>query len=393
MATTTPTQASIIPALLAAVATALPAPLAAAIAIEPVAAGLRHPWSLAFLPDGDFLVTEKEGGLVRVGADGRQAAISGLPAGIDTLRRVPDDHSGLFDVVLDPRFIENRRLYFTYASRVDEATTTRLVRAELHGDVLAAVTPLFDATPRSVARHHYGGGLLLSREELLYLTVGDRHLSERDNPPLPVAQDPRDRRGKVYRFTLDGVPAPGNPDFGPEALPGLYAVGIRAAQGLAEDPDSGRIWMSEHGPVSGDEINPLLSGGNYGWPGETRGRHHDVDARRLRRLHGPPLVAPAWTWADRVVAPAGIAVYTGHAFPDWYGDLLVAGLGSGSLLRMEIDGDAVADVETLWTGTRLRNVKQSPDGTLYVLTDESDGRLLRIVASPEHEPNGLATGD
>lgn len=363
-----------------------------AIAIEPVASGLRHPWSVAFLPDGDFLVAEKNGGLMRVDAAGGLHAIDGLPAGVDTTQQLPGDNSGLFEVALDPDFADNRRLYFTYASRVDAATTTRLARAELHGDRLAAVTPLFDATPRSAARHHYGGGLLITREGLLLLTVGERHFHERDNPPLPVAQDVADRRGKVYRFTLDGAPAPGNPDFGPGAVPGLYAIGIRAAQGLAEDPDSGRIWMSEHGPVGGDEINHLLPGANYGWPVQTAGRYRDAGYRPGRRLHDARYTAPAWTWAERTVAPAGIALYSGAAFPDWHGDLLVAGLGTGALLRVELDGERVAAVHALWTGTRLRNVGQSPDGTLYVLTDEADGRLLRIAAA-EREPNGDRHGD
>lgn len=361
-------------------------------AIETVASGLRHPWSVAFLPDGEILVTERNGGLMRVDADGGLHAIDGLPAGVDTAQQLPGDNSGLFDVVLDPAFADNRRLYFTYASRVDAATTTRLARAELHGDRLAAVTPLFDATPRSAARHHYGGGLLITRDGLLVLTVGERHFHERDNPPLPVAQDAADRRGKVYRFTLDGASAPGNPDFGPGAAPGLYAIGIRAAQGLAEDPDSGRLWMSEHGPRGGDEINRLLPGANYGWPVETAGRYRDAGYRPGRRLHDARYTAPAWVWTDRTIAPAGIAIYTGSAFPDWYGNLLVAGLGAGALLRVELDGERVAGVQTLWTGTRLRNVKQAPDGQLYVLTDEADGRVLRLVA-PEREPNGDPRGD
>lgn len=363
-----------------------------AFAIETVASGLRHPWSVAFLPDGEFLVTERNGGLMRVDADGGLHAIDGLPAVVDTAQQLPGDNSGLFDVVLDPAFADNRRLYFTYASRVDAATTTRLARAELHGDRLAAVTPLFDATPRSAARHHYGGGLLITRDGLLLLTVGERHFRERDNPPLPVAQDAADRRGKVYRFTLDGTPAPGNPDFGPGAAPGLYAIGIRAAQGLAEDPDSGRLWMSEHGPRGGDEINRLLPGANYGWPVETAGHYRDAGYRPGRRLHDARYTAPAWVWTDRTVAPAGIAIYTGSAFPDWYGNLLVAGLSAGALLRVELDGERVAGEQTLWTGTRLRNVKQAPDGQLYVLTDEADGRVLRLVA-PEREPNGDPRGD
>jgi len=346
-----------------------------------IASGLRRPWSMAFLPDGDFLISEKEGGLVRVGPEGAKHPIAGMPADIDNVVANRGDNSGLFDVVLHPGFTSNRRIYFSYASRGADGSTTRLATARLVDDRLVDVRSLFEATPRSAERVHYGGGLLIDHQRHLYLTVGERHFREGSNPPLPVAQDPTDRRGKIYRFTLDGEPAPGNPHFGVDAVPGLYALGIRAAQGLTQAPDGGRIWMSEHGTHRGDEINVLRPRANYGWPVHTSGRYRD-EGYRPQALPGAIYTAPAWTWMDRTVAPAGLVVYSGSQFPEWRGDLLLAGLGAGSLLRLDVEGDRILGEEPLLAGTRLRNVKQAPDGTLYLLTDEDDGRLLRLERKP-----------
>lgn len=347
------------------------------VATVEVARGLKHPWGIAFLPDGGFLVSEKDGGLKRVSSTGRVGDVAGLPSDIDNVRQNPRDNSGLFDVALHPRFASNRLIYLAYASKGDGGTTTKLVRARLNGDRLTEVRTLFEATPRSGDRFHYGGGLLVTAEHV-YLTVGERHYNERDNPPVPVAQDPTDRRGKIYRFDLDGRPARGNPDFGRDAPPGLYALGIRAAQGLAREPGTGRVWFSEHGSIGGDEVNVLQPGANYGWPIKTAGSYRNSDYR-------PPatnasFTEPAWTWRDRTVAPTGLAFYTGSTFPEWQGDLLVAGLRRGYLVRLDIEGGRVLGAEYLLEDrpVRLRNVKQRADGTLYLLTDEPDGRLLRL---------------
>jgi glucose/arabinose dehydrogenase len=370
---------------LAALVAALAAQAAVpAIDLVTVATGLRHPWSMAFLPGGDFLVTEKDGGFVRVTGTGTLVPVTGAPADLDNVRQLAGDNSGLFDVVLHPRFADTRRLYFAYAAKGDDGTTTRLATARLVDDRLVDTATLFDATPRSAVRHHYGGGLLLGRDGLLYLTVGERFFHERDNPPLPAAQDPADRRGKVYRFTLDGAPAAANPGFGPQAVPGLYATGVRAAQGLAQDPESGRIWMSDHGPVGGDELNVLEAGANYGWPIETAGRYRNADYTPSRSLPGAVYRAPAWAFTDRTVAPAGLVVYAGTEFPEWRGDLIVAGLSRGYLLRADVEGGRIVGVHDLMDEprVRLRNVKQAPDGALYALTDEREGRLLRVRRRP-----------
>ncbi len=341
-----------------------------------VAEGLRHPWSLAFLPEGGFLVTEKDGGLVHIGADGARQDIQGLPADLDNRRlHDPRDNSGLFDVVLDTDFAHSRRLFLSYSAAGAGGTTTRLVSAHLQGRRLQGVRVLFDALPYTPDRFHYGGALLLDGP-YLYLTVGERHFDERDNPPLPAAQDPLDRRGKVYRFTRDGVLAPP-----PESAPHpWYASGLRSSQGLARHPQTGQIWFSEHGPVGGDELNILRPGANYGWPVQTAGRYRNSDYRPRHTLPGARYTAPVHVWTDQTIAPTGLCFYDGQDFPAWRGHLLVAGLGRGHLLRLVVQGDQVLHTQALMQAhrVRLRNVKVSAQGPLYVLTDELNGRLLRL---------------
>lgn len=351
-----------------------------------VAQGLRHPWGVAFLPGGGFLVTEKHGGLVRVNAGGRTTPVAGLPADLDTTDRNPRDNRGLFDVALHPAFARNGRLFLTYTARGVGGTTTRLVAARLARDSLGVerlvdVRPLFEATPRSAERYHYGGALLVA-EGRLYLTVGERHFRERDNPPLPAAQDPTDRRGKIYRFHLDGTPdRAASRSFGPGAPAGLYATGIRASQGMAWDAARRTIWFTDHGPTGGDEVNRLRAGANYGWPVRTAGRYRDADFRPARTRPGARYTEPVHVWADRTVAPTGLTVYTGRDFPEWRGDLIVAGLGRGYLVRLHVEHDTVRSVQYLMEDrpVRLRNVRQAPDGVLYAVTDEPNGRLLRLV--------------
>jgi aldose sugar dehydrogenase len=355
-----------------------PAQASDATDVQPVtvATGLRHPWSLAFLPEGGFLVTEKDGGLVRIGGDGAKQQVQGLPEDLDNRRLSdPRDNSGLFDLVLDSDFALTRRLFISYSSAGPGGTTTRLIAARLLGDRLHDVETLFDALPRTLDRFHYGGGLLLDGEHL-YLTVGERHFDEVANPPLPAAQDPQDRRGKIYRFRRTGELAPP-----PESAPHVwYASGIRASQGLARHPSSGQIWFSDHGPVGGDELNVLRPGANYGWPVQTAGRFRSADYAPLRTLSGAAYTEPAHVWRDQTIAPAGLCFYTGSVFSAWQGHLLVAGLSRGHLLRLVVQGEQVVHSQALMQNqrVRLRNVKCSTSGEIYVVTDEAQGRLLRL---------------
>lgn len=212
------------------------------------------------------------------------------------------------------------------------------------------------------------------------MTTGERHFNEVDNPPLPASQDTNDRRGKIYRFTLEGKPAPGNPDFGRGAPPGLFATGVRSPQGLAQDIESGRVWFTDHGAVGGDELNLLAAGANYGWPVRTQGRYSNPDFRPIRTLGEVSYRDPVYGWGDHIVAPSGILFYTGSAFPEWRGDLLVAGITYGNLMRIDLEGERVRAVDFLIVDdpVRLRGVEQAPDGTLYLLTDEQDGKLIRV---------------
>lgn len=346
-----------------------------------VARGLRHPWSMAFLPNGDFLVTEKDGTLQRVTPAGRVSPIGGVPDDLDNTRQDPRDNSGLFDVVLHPQFPSNGLIYFAYASkRPGGTTTTKLVRAQLDGDLLTEVRTLFQATPRTGDRFHYGGALLIGPDQKLYLSVGERHFHEADNPALGVSQDAGDRRGKIYRFELDGgIPTDNPTSFGALSVPGLYAMGVRAPQGFAIQPGSRRIWFTEHGSSRGDEVNVLTAGANYGWPSRTFGTFREADYRPVS-LPGARYTDPVHVWADRTVAPTGLTFYSGDTFPEWRGDLLVAGLSRGYLMRVRVKDLTVVGVEYLLEDApvRLRSVKQAPDGALYLLTDELDGKLIRL---------------
>lgn len=354
-------------------------PASVAMRRELVASGLAHPWGIAFLDRSRALVTEKDGGLWMIDLEsGHKQSVTGLPSDLDNVRREPRDNAGLFDVALDPQFGVNRRVFFSYASKDRDdsgaLTTTKLVSARLqlfNSEVrIDRVTTWFEALPRSSDRFHYGGGLLI-KDDYLYLTVGERHYLERDNPALPVAQDAADSRGKIYRFRLTPDPSP----------PQRIAMGIRAAQGLAVQPGSGKIWFTDHGPSGGDELNILRIGANYGWPIETFGRYREE--WHPPRLDGRQFELPVFYWADRVVAPTGLTFLSGKdpAFAEWRGDLLVAGLRRGYLMRIDVDGDRVLGVDYLLEDApvRLRNVKEAPDGRVYILTDESDGKVIRLL--------------
>lgn len=348
---------------------------------EVVSRGLKHPWSMAFIDRDTALVTEKDGGLWRLDLrTGRRQAIAGLPTDLDNVRREARDNAGLFDVVLDPEFQRNRRIFLSYAAKdrsaSDAQTTTKLISARLEGFGsgwrLVDHQVWFIASPATADRFHYGGGLLINAG-YLYLTVGERHYLERDNPPLPVAQDGSDRRGKIFRFALADRPTP----------PKMVAAGIRASQGLAKQQDGRRIWFTEHGPSGGDEINILTLGANYGWPNRTYGRFREPWTPP--RSPSTDFEAPVFYWADRTVAPTGLAFLTTCApeFADWCGDLLVAGLSRGYLMRLDVEGDRVLAVDYLLEDApvRLRNVKEAPDGSVYVLTDEADGKVVRLRRS------------
>ncbi|MEL6195664.1 MAG: PQQ-dependent sugar dehydrogenase [Myxococcota bacterium] len=352
---------------------------ATAFTRQTVVKGLKHPWSIAFLPEGGALVTEKDGQLQRVDLkSGQTEQVQGFPSDLDNVRGDdPRDNSGLFDVVLHPQFAKNRLIYVSYASKGEGGTTTRVIRARYRHPSLDQVTPILEVKPRSPDRFHYGGGMVFGPDGLLYVTIGERLFNESDQPSMPIAQNSKDGRGKIYRLRPDGNAPPGNPKFDKGSPSGMYATGIRAAQGLAAQPGTGAIWFSEHGSRQGDELNVLKAGANYGWPVKTTGsfRSPTYVAPKLRRK----FTDPVWYWSQ-TVAPTGLTFYRGSIYPEWQNDLFVAGLSRGSLWRFDVDGTRIVNAEELFPEERirLRNVKLGPDGFLYLLTDEPQGRVMRI---------------
>ncbi len=348
---------------------------------EVVIDNLRSPWSIAFISAHEALISEKEGALLRVDLrSGERTEIGGFPS--DLVSRVHHvmrgDNGGIFDVALSPDFATDRHIFLAYAAENPQGLTTKVIRARLMADRLADVTPILVAEPYTPNEfHHYGGGLVFGADNKLYITIGERLFNEKDQPAFPIAQDVRDRRGKIFRLNPDGSIPADNPDFGPGAVPGLFAIGIRAAQGLTLDQRSGQIWFSEHGTQQGDEINQLTAGANYGWPVETTGRYRDPNYQPPE-MPATKFTAPAWAWLQ-TVAPTGLTFYRGSEFADWDGDLLVAGLSRGSLWRLNFEDGAIVSVEELFVNHRhrARKIAQSPDGSLYLLTD------ARLTVSPE----------
>lgn len=347
-----------------------------------VVTGLIRPWDMAFISSHQALVTEKQGGLQVVNlATGQKQKINGLPDDLDNVHMVDGrDNSGLFAVTLDPGFPSTPWVYLSYAASNAErnASTTKIIRAKLIDNTLSEIQTLFVALPFTEDRFHYGGGMTFGADGKLYFTIGERHLNESDQPGIPVAQRYSDRRGKIYRINPNGSIPEDNPAFPETVTPGLYALGIRAAQGITRHPKDGSLWFSEHGARQGDEINRLEAGANYGWPILTTGSYRKLDYQPPD-LDDRQYQAPHWAW-PQTIAPTGLTFYHGDEFPEWEGDLLVAGLSKGNFWRLNFTGGRITQAEELFTDqpVRLRNVRQAPDGKVYLLTDEMEGRILRL---------------
>ncbi|MCG8518191.1 MAG: PQQ-dependent sugar dehydrogenase [Pseudomonadales bacterium] len=336
--------------------------------LQTVASGLEHPWSLAFLPDGSQLVTERAGRL-RLIRDGQLTAtpIAGLP------ELVVSGQGGLLDVVLHPDFADNHLLFLSYAHENDDGLTTRVSRARLEGARLVDSEVIFEALPRSGTSRHFAGRMAFDDDGLLYVAVGDRG-------DRPRAQDLGDDAGGVHRITIHGDPAPGNP-FRDQARARdtFYTYGNRNIQGMTRHPLSGDIWTHEHGPRGGDEVNILSPGTNYGWPEITYGIGYSglaiTDKTEL-----PGMAQPLHYW-DPSIAPSGMAFYTGTEVPGWQGDLFVGALKLQKLVRLTIRDGQVVNEEDLITefGRRIRDVRMGPDGVLWLLTDEGNGEVVRLV--------------
>ncbi|HEX7249605.1 MAG TPA: PQQ-dependent sugar dehydrogenase [Burkholderiales bacterium] len=334
--------------------------------------GIEQPWSLAFLPDGRMLVTEKAGRL-RIVQDGKldPQPVSGLPE--VTVR----GQGGLMDVALHPRFAENGLVYLSYAARGADGVGTELARGRLAGHRLENVQVLFRQNPKGNAGQHFGSRIVFDRQGFLYLTLGDRGEKER-------AQKPDDHAGSVIRLHDDGRVPQDNPFVGKAGWkPEKYTLGNRNQQGAALHPATGVLWSHEHGPQGGDEVNVIRAGANYGWPVITYGVNYGIGTKIGEGTAKPGMEQPLHKWVPSI-APSGMAFYTGDKFPKWRGDLFVGALRAELLVRLKLDGEKVVHEERLLKGAlgRIRDVRAGPDGFIYLLTDESRAALARLEPVP-----------
>lgn len=339
-----------------------------------VVRGLTDPWAMAFLPDGRMLITEKAGQLRIATADGRLSApLAGLPAVAAT------GQCGLLDVVLDPQFSENRRLFFTFAEPGPGGNSTAVGSARLVDDQLREVRTLFSQKPKVDSRHHCGSRIVVDRQGHLLVGLGDR-FSGKDE-----AQNPGNHIGKVVRLTAEGRVPADNPFVGRTgAAPEVFSLGHRNIQGAALHPVTGELWASEHGPQGGDEINVVEAGRNYGWPLVTFGRNYVVGTRIGETGPKAGFEQPLHHWVPTSIAPSGMAFLSSDRYqaryPDWKGSLFIGALRGQALVRLTVDGRRVTAEQRLLEGqARIRDVRQGPDGWLYVLTDGASGQVLRLL--------------
>ena len=331
--------------------------------------GLENPWSVAFLPDGRMLVTERAGRLRLVGQDFRldPKPIAGLP---DV---VSQGQGGLFDVVLHPEYAQNGWIYWSYNAPGAGGWGTALARGKLQGSRMTEVQVLFSMQPKTRSSQHFGGRIVFDKAGMLYLTLGDRGDKDR-------AQKLDDHAGSVIRLHDDGrVPADNPFAKRAGALPEKWTLGNRNMQGAALHPKTGELWTHEHGPQGGDEVNVMRSGLNYGWPVITYGVNYGFGTRIGEGQTKPGMVQPLHLWVPSI-APSGMAFVSGTRFPQWTGDLLVGALRDQMLVRLVLDGEKVVREERLLKGLvgRIRDVRMGPDGLVYLLTDDAEGALLRL---------------
>nr|WP_315897273.1 PQQ-dependent sugar dehydrogenase [Thermosynechococcus sp. HN-54] len=348
-----------------------------AVRIETVVEGLEHPWAVAWLPDGSALITERPGRLRRFHQGRLEAPIRGVPPVF------AQGQGGLLDVALHPRFAENQWVYLTYAHGTVSTNRTCLARGRLVGDRLEDVTVLFEVSQAKSGGQHFGSRLTWLSDGTLLMAIGDG-----GNPPIELegklireqAQNRRSHLGKIIRLRDDGTVPADNPFVGdPTAAPELWSYGHRNIQGLVFDPVTETVWSTEHGSLGGDELNRIERGANYGWPVVTHSREYwgaEITTERRR----PGMIDPLVVWTP-AIAPSGLAVYWGDRAPQWQGALFAGGLVSQDVRKIRVNvNNRVTSQGRIPIDQRVRDVRQGPDGYLYVLTDDpQNGRLLRLI--------------
>jgi len=336
------------------------------VRVETIARGLVHPWGLAFLPDGQMLVTERPGRLRLVSRDGGVSApLAGVP------RVFARGQGGLLDVALAPDFASSRWVYLAYAEPGSGGGGTAVARGRLGPAGLHDVQVIFRQVPKVDGANHFGSRLVFSRDGRLFVTLGDRF-------KFTPAQDFASHLGKIVRINPDGTVPTDNPFARAQgALPEIWSYGHRNVQGATLHPTTGVLWVHEMGPRGGDELNVPQAGRNYGWPLVSWGRHYDERAIPSPASR-PDLAGSLRQWTP-VIAPSGMAFYTGSLFPAWRGSLLIGGLVARGVVRLTVQGQQVTGEERIALGQRVRDVRQGPDGAVYVLTDEASGEILRLT--------------
>lgn len=343
------------------------------ISVDIVTDGLARPWAIDFLPDKRMIVTERGGRMRIVSPDGKKsAAIKGVP-GVDV-----GGQGGLLDVAVHPDFAQNRLIYWSFSEAGKGGNSTAVARGKLSADgkALEDVKVIFSQKPKLRSNMHFGSRLVFDGKGYLFVTLGERSAAKFRGQ----SQELNSHLGKVVRLMEDGSVPKDNPFVGKEgALPEIWSYGHRNPQAAAINPATGALWEIEHGPRGGDEINLPEPGKNYGWPLVSYGVNYDGTPVGTGKREAPGMENPIYQWTP-VIAPSGMAFYTGDSFPQWKGNLFVGGLRAGALVRLELDGAKVTHEERLLKelDMRIRDVTQGPDGALYVVTDASDGQILRI---------------
>ncbi len=345
------------------------------VQITTLRSDLASPWSMAYLPSGEMLVSQRAGSLLRLGSNGQSSAgVSGI------LPVNASGQGGLLGLAVDPDFASTPWVYWAFSEPGSGSETgltgTAVARGRLVGNALLDVAVVFRQQPKTSGSGHYGARLVFARDKTLFITLGERQLGS-------PAQDLLQTLGKVVRIQRDGSIPSDNPTFATAALPGIWSLGHRNVQGAALHPDTGALWTSEHGPQGGDEVNLDRAGGNYGWPVASYGCNYGDpvgDACRIGGgVHAPAFVEPLTYWVPTSVAPAGLLFYTGKLIPQWTGNLFSGALAGQALWRMVVSSSAVLSREALLTDLqeRIRDVAQAPDGAIMLLTDS--GKLLRLA--------------